>query len=180
MSKLRVAFYRAEYGELDDKYIDRFSGNKGYSHCELVLDAKTMIGSHYLRGGVNIFHYNDIYASKYWDIVEINIDNKYAVEYAKETVGVGYDTIGVICEFHGLGYCKNLDKVWCSEHTAKCMNRTFDQRGFAISKIRNTRIMPNELFTYMMKDLGGKIVRSTASSSNIYYKPEVDRFGRIE
>ena len=186
MSKMRVAFYRAEYGQLDDKYIDFFSGKRGYSHCELVVDKTTMIGSHYLAGGVAEFHYNNVFASKYWDIVELEVPNKVAVDYAYHTIGVGYDTIGAVLQFHHIPFYKDLDKVWCSEHTSKCLNEGFKATGHILATIENTRIMPNDLFAYLVDDLECKLLRTedkklaSIAHERAMLKPEIDRFGRVK
>ncbi len=179
---LRVAFYRAEFGELDDKIIDKGSGGLGYSHCEVVIDAKTMIGAHYLAGGVNTFHYNDIYSSKYWDIYEIDVNAIRGQLYAKQCIGVGYDAVGVILDFIKLPFYVNHDKTWCSKFTAVVVNKAYDPKGLD-TLIDDVSLMPNEFLTFITEVLDAKQINRLNAKRNRTFKDrpaEVDRFGRIQ
>jgi len=181
MSKLRVAFYRAEKGSFDDKVIDRGTGSLGYSHCEVVVDSTTMIGAHYNAKGVKKFKYNDIYASGLWDVLEFDLLKKEAIKLAENFVKdrVGYDTLGAVLEYMHLGSVyKDTDKVWCSELCAKCINFSISIYDIKdIAKVDNS-CMPNELYSYMLNN-GATSIKTLASTSK-YDKPVLDRFGRVE
>lgn len=178
MSKLRVAFYKARYGGFDDHVINRFSGNIGYSHCEVVVDSTTMVGAHYSNDGVRIFKYNNVYSSGLWDVIEIDLPRSIAVQRAKQSAinRVGYDAVGVALQFIHMPIYKDKSKVWCSEFCAKVINYTAKE-AYKL----NTRIMPNELYTTMIDKLNGKrIYRPLLSGDDANYKPVIDRFGRVE
>jgi len=174
MRNARIAFYKAKHGQVDDKFIDFFSGRKGYSHCEIVINDTTMIGAHYLAGGVKKFYYNNIYDSEYWDIFEIpDVSHAKVSAYAHKQLGLGYDTAGVVLYFIGLTMGDSEDKVWCSELCARALNNNMDKRYIY------PLTMPNDLYLDIIS-LGaqqvGKVVNATSKQS---YKPEVDRFGRV-
>ncbi len=173
--KLEIAFYKAKYGGIDDKFINYFSGKEGYSHCEVVMSATHMIGAHYTGNGVNNFYYNNVYNSKYWDIVSIEVSDDNYKAFCEAMVGTPYDTLGVALSFIGINQIAREHKVWCSEFCALAYNSS-DKHI-----LRDTLVMPNELFVTLMY-LGGTIVKSTAGSEldkRGDNKQEIDRYGRV-
>jgi len=173
--KLQIGFYKAKYGGIDDKLINYFSGNNGYSHCEIVLNKNQMIGAHMQTGNVAIYNYPDVYSSKYWDIVELPLYmNNNFTKGLKECVGTPYDTLGVVLSFIGVTQLSRDDKVWCSEFCTIHHNRM----GKKAKKIP-TLIMPNELYRRlydMYNSKGWKIVSNLDADDTAY---SVDRYGRI-
>ena len=180
MEKLRIAFYKASNGQFDDKFIDKFSGNLGYSHCEVVLNESTMIGAHYLADGVNTFYYNNIYTSGYWDVLELDLPSDLPIEYANTCIGVGYDVLGVVLYFIGLTFGDDKDKVWCSEFCARVINKATNEKKHKL--IEDVLIMPNDLYAYMKDELGATRVTNLKSKKRARStkQPEIDRFGRIK
>ena len=176
-----IAFYKAKFGGIDDKIIDWGSGKKGYSHCEIVINDTTMIGSHYLAKGVKKFYYNNIYSNPRWDVIRLpQYFRKKAISYAENMIGTKYDAIGAVLYWMNLPIYSDTNKVWCSELCAEALNITSN-------KSFDTLIMPNDLFN-VMENLGGYIVkRTTTDIPKMKYsrriisvnKPIIDRYGRI-
>ena len=180
MNKLRIAFYKAQNGNWDDKLIDRFSGGLGYSHCEVVVNSTTMIGAHYLAKGVAKFRYNDIYSDPMWDIYEIDMDNAQTISYAEFMVGrLGYDTTGVVLYFIGLHMGDDKTDVWCSEFCARAINKGFNPKG--VDKlIDNVLTMPNEFYTDFLALGAIKVNKLNARRNRTHKnKPTIDRYGRV-
>ena len=181
MGKLRVAFYKSEMGGLDDKFIDKFSGNKGYSHCELIINSKTTISAHMQSNGIWISKYPNIYESEYYDVYELNISKRNkSIQKAISMVGVPYDYIGVALWFIGLKFGDSKNKFWCSEYLAYIVND-----HIALSKrddfIEDTRVMPNELIEIFKDKYNARLLKPSTHSSRDKKdkKYELDRWGRI-
>ena len=178
MKKLRVAFLKADSGQMDDKFIDKFSGNLGYSHCEMVVNPGTMIGAHYNAKGVKKFHYNNVYHSDMWDIVEIDLDGKHAIKYMEDMLDTPYDALGVVLFFIGVRRGDKSDAVWCSEVCSYACNIVFKENN--IDQILPGTIMPNDLFDLLVNEYGGDVVNTVDSRKKVKEKLELDRFGRIK
>ena len=180
--KMRVAFYKANKGGLDDKFINRFSGNLGYSHCEVVLDNQHGISAHMQTNGVAIFTYPDLLNSEYWDVYELDIPySDRAITLAKHFIGTKYDYIGVVLWFIGLKTGDSKYKFWCSEFTAYIIRQHLFQMNETVQPIEDTRLMPNELIKILKDRYNAKLVSDSNSlqatiNSN---KSKVDRWGRI-
>jgi len=184
MNKQRIAFFKASKDDWFGKAIDLFSGRVGYSHCELVIDSKTMIGSHYLRGGTGVFYYNNIYNSKNWDIYEIDLDSEKILEEAHKRVGMEYDTLGVVLHFIGLNIGDKEAKEWCSEHTATCI-----REALVIPEVIDALPMPNEHYLELREKIGlRKVLAPKTTESDLGFKTdlrfktnikEIDRYGRV-
>ena len=171
MKKIHLAFYKAKMGGIDDRFIDRFSGQLGYSHCELVIDKNTMIGSHYKANGVKKFYYNDVYNSKYWDIYEIDLEDVDTTKFAEDFIGTPYDKFGVVLTFFGFK-TGDPDKMWCSEFLAEAIN-TSVAHGYI-----DPLVMPNELLEDLINNFGATKLVSTASGSKEDLTV-LDKYGRI-
>ncbi len=175
MNKIHIAMYKGK-GRIRDKIVDLFTGNLGYTHCELVITPQKTIGSHYLyKNGVQYFYYNNIYNNPRWDIYEVDGDLQVALKYARKQVGTPYDLAGVILYFIGLTYGDSRKGVWCSEYLAEVINRANK------SKI-NTMIMPNILIKVLKKSFSAvHIVRYlNPKCKTITNCKEIDELGRIE
>jgi hypothetical protein len=172
MKKLHIAFYKASNGKWDDKLIDKFSGNLGYSHCEIVINANTMIGAHYEAGGVKKFRYNDVYNSSLWDVYELDLPAKKAKQFVHDMLDTPYDTKGVVLHFLGLHYGDREDMVWCSELCSLAVNIANEHMFI------DTLIMPNDMIP-ILKENGAKLLTKKLASSR-ETRPVIDRFGRVE
>jgi len=180
--KMRVAFYKANKGGLDDKFINRFSGNLGYSHCEIVLDNQHGISAHMQTNGVAIFTYPDLLNSEYWDIYELDIPySDRAISLAKHFVGAKYDYLGVATKFIGYDIVPNDEKVWCSEYVAIILNIAVVNKLPLGSNTISTREMPNDLFNILKIRFNAKLVSDSNSLQATINSNEVkvDRWGRI-
>jgi len=161
--KTKIAFYKAKNGNWDDKFIDFVTGKKGYSHCEIVINSMTMIGSHYTMNGVREAKYNNVYESGLWDVYEINIPYKDTIKKARSMLGLEYDLLGAIISPF-FEYDPHPSKVFCSEFCAECLG------------LKNTIITPNDLFEYVLYDMEAQF--STSVGSKNLNKPIMDRYGR--
>jgi len=137
MSKIRVAFFKASHGQLDDKIIDLGSGRLGYSHCEMLVGDNVTIGAHYTDGKVVESYYPNILTSLAWTVLELNAP-KAIEQRMKAQLGVEYDTAGVACKFVGLRACIDPSKTWCSKAVAHAL------------RMDDIDIMPNYLFEWMI------------------------------
>jgi len=163
---IRVAFFKASHGELDDKVIDFGSGNIGYSHCEYMTSEYSTIGAHYKDNIVEERYYNNLLSDPRWVVLEINYDEVIPEKNMVAAIGTKYDTAGVVCKFIGLNACINDEKTWCSKVIAESLNHV------------NINIMPNELFTYL-KEVGGSIISNVASNEVIPKVDKTNKLGRI-
>jgi len=188
MKKVRVAFYKAKEGGLDDKFINRFSGNLGYSHCELVLNSKRDVSAHMQTGGVAIFYYPNLLASKYWDVYELDLPMSGGVIKAvMKSLGTKYDFLGVALKFIGITI-PNDEKVWCSEYLLMMINEAIDNYNKknklhydngAIVKITDTRIMPNDAYLLLKRKFNMRLISDSNSLEATYTSTKVDRWGRV-
>jgi hypothetical protein len=173
MAKLRVAFFKASSGELDDKLIDLVTGNDGFSHCELMFSIKHTIAAHYLNGGVIECYYNNLSSDPRWVILEKEVSGYYkssTLNLAKSFLGQGYDTKGVVCTaLLNRPICIDKNSTWCSKLIARCMIDQID---------KDINIMPNDLYKALLYS-GWRIVDKTLQSKNNKSDKELDRFGRI-
>jgi len=144
MSKLRVAFYKAKYGAMDDKIIDFVTGGKGYSHCEIMLDRTTMIGAHFHIRKVEEFKYADVIDSPRWDVYEFDLPDGKAIAHAKEMIGSKYDTLGVLMYAAKLDFADSKEGVWCSELVQQCINIAIEEAKSTEMEKQPTLVMPNE------------------------------------
>ena len=181
MDKMRIAFYRADEGGYDDKFIDRFSGDLGYSHCEIVLSSTSAISAHMQAGGVKKFTYPNLYHSRYWDIYELDIPYvDEAIEYALSLLNTKYDTLGVALKFIGINI-KNDEKVWCSEFMLDVLNIAL-QYSYRTDTIRDSRIMPNDAFILINERFNPRLISNSYSLESTFgsHPQEVDRWGRVK
>ena len=178
MKKMRVAFYKANEGGYDDKFIDKFSGNLGYSHCEIVASNTEGISAHMQTGGVSSFIYPDLLNSKYWDVYELDIHySANAIKTAKDMIGTKYDYLGVATSFIGIDL-PNDSKVWCSEFVLEIVNVAIREKGINPLK---TRLMPNQAYTLLQKELNAKLISNSTSLQATYNSKakKTDRWGRL-
>ena len=183
---MRVAFYRSDEGGYDDKFIDKFSGNIGYSHCEIVVSSVEGISAHMQTGGVASFYYPDLLNSKYWDVYEIDIPySAKAMGEARDMIGTKYDFLGVGAKFINIDLHNNY-KVWCSEFTLMVINKAIEDFNentavVPISLIEDERVMPNEAFELLKKKFTIKLVSENTSLQATYNSKakNTDRWGRI-
>jgi hypothetical protein len=171
MGDIYIAFFKAKYGQWDDKLIDKFSGNIGYSHCEFVVDENTTIGSHALAGGVTRFKYNNILADERWDVLRIYGTYVESLIYAEKHIGDPYDFLGVALHYIGIDIYESRKGQWCSEF---CHNVV--KAGKMMYSYKDPLPMPNELYKTLLEN-GAKPVPITYASTET--KPEIDYLGHV-
>jgi hypothetical protein len=173
MAKLRVAFFKADAGQLDDKLIDLVTGNDGFSHCEIMFSVNHTIAAHYINNGVIECYYNNLSSDSRWVILEKEVSNYYkssTFNLAKSFLGKKYDTKGVVCTaLLKRPICTNKDSTWCSKLVARCMIDQID---------KDINIMPNDLYNTLL-DNGWRVTHKTLQSKYNKSNKEIDRFGRI-
>jgi hypothetical protein len=144
MPKLRLAFFKAKHGCFDDKLIDWWTGGGGYSHCELIIDTRTTIGSHISAGGVSMFYYDNILRNDKWDIYELDSMDDIAIAFIKSKLGQKYDLLGLILTFIIPIKKQDRKKWWCSEILMASINRQ-------LGKSYQTNISPNGIIKLLNK-----------------------------
>lgn len=179
MPKLRIAMYKAKYGDWTDKLIDWFTGGGGYSHCELVINANRTIGSHIAVGGVSYFYYDDIYTNQRWDIFELDSMDRVAIAYAEKQLGKKYDLVGLVLNFLLPVFSikgKDNGKWWCSELVMAAINKQLPS-GYP------TQVSPNDIIQiltsmdlYLQSNGGGAFFTPVYSAKIRYLKG--DMYGR--
>jgi hypothetical protein len=172
MATIKVAFFKADKGEWDDKLIDLATGRLGFSHCELVVNRKTTYGAHFIDGKVIKCHYNDIFTDPRWVVIEKEIDKatkNAIIDWAKdEELGKEYDVMGVVCStLIKRGLCVDPDETWCSKMVANCL------------ALEETDVTPNELFV-TLTDNGFRKISILESDKETKKEVEIDRLGRIK
>lgn len=115
---MKIAFYKAEYGEWKDKLIAFVTRSK-YSHCEIVFE-DGMFGSASPRdSGVRM---KMIEQNKHWDFFELCNTDQTPISSSQEKIirlwfvaneDDKYDWIGAIASFFRLDFSK-YDKKFCS------------------------------------------------------------------
>lgn len=135
---MKVAFYKAKYGDWIDKIVSWYTKSP-YSHCELVFSNGEFLSSSKRDGGVR---YTNIDNLERWDIYELQ-DSKYSEDLirliVRQYLGQKYDIIGAI------GSAFNIDlsdknKKFCSNLCAILLG------------IEETNITPHELYEIILKN----------------------------
>lgn len=111
MTKLHIAFYKAEYGNWVDKLI-AFMTNSKYSHCELVLTDGLCASSSPRDGGVRQKRIN---LGEKWDIytLEGHYDQSIIKYWFDIHDGQKYNWLGAIGSLFGIDI-GNDDRKFCS------------------------------------------------------------------
>lgn len=108
---IKIAFYKAKYGDWRDKTISMVT-NSPYSHCEIVLPDGNCASSSPRDGGVRI---KNIDLGYKWDVFNINqkMDEHLIRYWFNLHYGEPYNWIGAIASPFGLDI-GNQDKKFCS------------------------------------------------------------------
>lgn len=109
--KLRIAFYKAEYGTWQDKTIATATFSP-YSHCEIVFPNGECASSSSRDGGVRI-KYIDL--GEHWDVFELNgeFSEQYIRYWFSINDGDTYDWSGAIASAFGIDLSTE-NRKYCS------------------------------------------------------------------
>jgi hypothetical protein len=162
---LRVALYRAKFGNLMDDAINAFSGLGGFSHAEIVFSDGVSFSSTQRddlgigKAGGTRYKTIDYDANPdRWLLIEIPCtpeEEAVVRSFCDSELGCGYDYAG--CVRFVLPFWKAHDTEWfCSEvvvaalqhlwKTKKHLSWGFFVRTYGLRKVRPERVSPNRLF----------------------------------
>jgi len=113
---MKIAFYKAEKGNIIDKLINLWTGMYGYSHVELVFSDGSSFSSSPREGCVR-FKKIDMNDDK-WVFVDLEIDKLVESKMRMQAlnfIGRKYDMFGIIFCFIIPINKQSNDKWWCSE-----------------------------------------------------------------
>ena len=143
---IKLAFYKAEKGRWDDKIIDLFTGQLGYSHVAFVEKDNTILESYQSKGVTRTYTNLD---DDCWDIVEVpNFDYFKVENKLLSQLGNQYDWVGLIINWLipiQFFFRDDLDpqrKWWCSEYIAWGLG------------LEDNNISPNTLFKIIIEEYG--------------------------
>lgn len=110
-TKLRIAFYKAKYGNWQDKTISAVTFSE-YSHCEIVFPNGECASSSSRDGGVRI---KRIDLGEHWDVYELTGDfsESYIRYWFAINDGDTYDWPGAIASAFGMD-ASNENRKYCS------------------------------------------------------------------
>lgn len=117
--KARVAFYKAKYGNWQDKLIAFWTFSR-YSHCELVIGDTWYTSSH-RDGGVRAKKI--IPNLEHWDFLPVLVDEEFVTDFFARTKGEGYDWINIFFSQIIPLRLQNSSKWVCSEWVAYAICR---------------------------------------------------------
>lgn len=109
---MKIAFYKAKYGNWLDKLISVLTLSK-YSHCEIILDSNIFVSASPRDGGVR---FKNITADNHWDcfdIYDVNTISNEAQEWFESVLGQKYDWLGAAGSLFGLNFTSK-NKKFCS------------------------------------------------------------------
>jgi hypothetical protein len=134
---IKLAFYKAHQGGLDDKLISWWTKGK-FSHTEIVSNGY-MYSSSGMDGGVRKKPHK--YDTKKWEYVDIELDLGILNEIFEKTENQKYDFKGI------LGFIIPLqdrsNKWFCSEWCSNVIKCNGDKRFYTLEP---SRISPNKLY----------------------------------
>lgn len=109
--KLRIAFYKAEYGNWQDKTISTVTFSP-YSHCEIVFPNGECASSSSRDGGVRVKY---ITLGEHWDVFELNgeFSEQYIRYWFSINDGDEYDWVGAIASAFSIDLSTE-NKKYCS------------------------------------------------------------------
>lgn len=145
---MKVAFYKAKYGDVLDKAISWWTKSP-YSHTEIYFE-KTgeCISSSWREGeedpyGVRIKVIDDLFTSGHWDFIDVPDANEDEIyDKAKIDLKKGYDFAGIfLSQMFNIGV-HGEDKYFCSELCAKLLGLQ-DPHNYS----------PGGLYNYMIEEM---------------------------
>ena len=133
---MKIAFYKARYGQFFDKVIALFTFSK-YSHCEIVFEDGMCASASVRDGGVR---FKEIVMGVRWDVYDlmVGIDEATVRQWFVDNDHQEYDLWGAIGSAFGLNL-SNDDKKFCSESCATVLG------------LDNTVISPGALYELLTK-----------------------------
>ena len=144
-----LAFFKAKEGRLADKLISLVDGSK-YSHVELVVRPKhrpssyfKCYTSHMNDGGVRVK--TMFLTPRIWDLVHVDVDLKYALEFFEYNKKGKYDYLGLFTTI--LNWWPHSKNSWfCSELVAAMLKLDHPER-YGIKKLYRHVKHSNEIKT---------------------------------
>ncbi len=159
-----IAFYKAQFGNMVDKAINLMSGNKGYSHCEIVFSDGVSFSSTQRDASVDM-HGNfkpdgtrykqiDYKDNDHFDLILVDTSTyleKLARDFCDSTLDSRYDFWGVARFVFPLAREHPTD-YFCSEICTEVLTRirafkVFNtyKACFEIIKHKSYEVKPNDL-----------------------------------
>jgi hypothetical protein len=144
---IKLAFYKAQQGNLTDKLISWWT-NGLYSHVEIVTGSDTnnllMWTSSAMNGGVRQKKHK--YDPTKWEYIDIDLNLNILLQIYNKTKDCKYDYLGI------LGFVLPLqdreNKWFCSEWVSNVLKCSGDKRLYLKEP---SKISPNKLFSIMLK-----------------------------
>lgn len=139
-NKISVAFYKAHYGNFQDKVIGLVT-NSPYSHCEIVFFDNFCASSSPRDNGIR---FKAIDLNDHWDVFEINIENlsvsiQEVFVWFYNRQNTSYDVLGAIGSAFNKDWTSS-DRLFCSQACALALGLT------------STIVTPQDLY-YLLVDL---------------------------
>jgi hypothetical protein len=138
MRTIKIAFYHAKHGTLQDKLIAFFTKGE-FSHVEIVFEDGTAYSSSPRDGGVRAKNIH--FDAQKWHILEVEIspiEYNTLRKYLHQRIGIQYDWIAIFGHFIGITHG---NKYTCTEIISEGLS-------FYTQILHNVRhgITPDELY----------------------------------
>lgn len=139
---MKVAFYKAKYGNIYDKLISIYTKSK-YSHCEVVFENNLFVSSSPRDNGVRKTTITDL---SHWDIFYLDLKEQDSYYFNKCTklFGRKYDWIGIFFSQLLKFNIESKKKFYCSEFCS------------FVLELEDTNQSPQSLFEHLKNN---KIIR---------------------
>jgi len=147
---LRVAFYKSncEYADKWDRFIDKHTGNLGYSHTEIILDVdnglyqySSSITDNGVRRKEHIIDH-DVWDYKLYNITQKEFDT--ILEFFNKIMGNKYDKLGLVGFI--LPIIDREDRWFCSETSSRALQIIGLKQ---LMVLESSRLSPNKLYTIL-------------------------------
>lgn len=138
--KTRLAFYRAEYGNIVDKTIALWTSSL-YSHVEIVVgdDPRTAYWYSTSPRLLRITKRHINYDPDKWRLIDVDIDLDRLEKIYNETKGAKYDFLGILLSEIIPLDIHNQNRWYCSEWCSYVLD------------LENTRMSPQKLYEEITK-----------------------------
>lgn len=142
---MRIAFYRASYGNWVDAVVDWWTGHRGYSHIELIFSDGTSFSASPRDGGTRFKKI--VYKPKRWVFFDLDVSpeqEKMVRAFCKSQVGKPYDFWGALNTIFHLG---TMPGHWFCTNVAI----TALQKVGRLTTLTPDAVHPNGLFCWMSR-----------------------------
>ena len=141
---MRLAFYKAKYGNWWDKIISWWTWGP-YSHCELVFSDGEAFSASPRDGGTRFKAIE--FVPERWDFIEVEVrDENELREWCKTQDGRKYDWLGILGFIFSIRRLDDKDKWYCSEICFHALSKF----NSSLPRINHRRFDPNRLYAYFV------------------------------